>query len=196
MGYSTDFFGHFDVTPALNSAQVDYLKAFNDSRRMGRDPVAAATLPDPVREAVGLPIGPQGAYFVGGQGDFGQDSDASVINYNCEPQGQPGLWCQWRPSADGSHIEWDGGEKFYEYEEWLQYIITHFLTPWGCVLNGCVEWAGEEEEDTGALAVVDNTVRIYTDRLEYEAEIQKKNLKEHTDPISNTKSSTYAPLKI
>lgn len=196
MGYTTNFHGSFDVTPALTAEQTAYLRAFSETRRMTRDPAIASTLPDPVREAVGLPIGPQGAYFVGGQGDFGQAHDASVLNHNREPDGQPGLWCQWTSSDDGAHIQWDGGEKFYEYEEWLKYIIQHFLTPWGCTLNGCVEWEGEDEEDTGALTVTNNTVRIYTDRLEYEADTQKKTLKAHTDPISDAKEHTHTILKI
>lgn len=196
MGYSTDFHGSFDVSPPLSAEQTAYLRAFNETRRMTRDPSIASTLPDPVRDAVGLPIGPQGAYFVGGQGDFGQDNDASVVNYNREPIGQPGLWCQWTPTDDGTRIEWDGGEKFYEYEEWIQYIITHFLQPWGCTLNGCVEWEGEHEEDIGALTVTNNSVRIYTDRLEYEADIQQKAIKQHTDPIAEGKDTPYTPLKI
>lgn len=189
MGYSTSFDGSFDVTPALTDAQIVYLRAFSETRRMSRDPAIAATFPDPKREAVGLPIGPQGAYFVGGKGDFGQDDDASVINSNREPNGQPGLWCQWVPTDDGTGLEWDGGEKFYEYEAWLGYIVTHFLAPWGCTLNGCVEWEGEEEEDTGAIGVINNVIQIYTDRLEYELENQRKILKEQTDDIANTKTS-------
>ena len=27
----------------------------------------------------------------------------------------PGIWCQWVPTDDGKGIEWDGGEKFYNY---------------------------------------------------------------------------------
>lgn len=190
MGYSTSFYGSFDITPALNEAQVAYLLAFNETRRMSRDPAIAATLPDPKREAVGLPIGPQGAYFVGGRGDFGQDNDESVLNNNREPSGQPGLWCQWVPTADGSGLEWDGNEKFYDYEEWLGYIVTHFLKPWGCTLNGCVEWEGEEEEDTGAIGVINNVIRVYTERLEFEAENQRQTLKDHTDDIAASKASS------
>lgn len=190
MGYSTSFYGSFDITPALNEAQVAYLLAFSETRRMTRDPSIAATLPDPKREAVGLPIGPQGAYFVGGKGDFGQDDDASVINNNREPSGQPGLWCQWVPTDDGTALEWDGNEKFYEYEEWLGYIVTHFLTPWGCTLNGCVEWEGEDEEDTGAIGVINNVIRVYTERLEFEAENQRQTLKDHTDDIATSKASS------
>jgi hypothetical protein len=35
-----------------------------------------------------------------------------------------------------------------------------FLAPWGYVLNGEVEWQGEDEEDTGKILVVDNSVEV------------------------------------
>lgn len=72
--------------------------------------------------------------------------------------GFPSFWCQWMPSEDGNSIEWDGGEKFYEYTAWLKYIIDHFLEPKGYVLNGKVKWQGEEMDDRGELTVVDNVV--------------------------------------
>jgi hypothetical protein len=39
--------------------------------------------------------------------------------------------CLGLPSHYGSAIEWDGGEKFYDYRSWLCYIIEHFLKRWG-----------------------------------------------------------------
>ena len=101
-------------------------------------------------------------YFVGGVGDFGQDDDPSVIDHNDPPKNQPGLWCQWVPSADGGGIEWNGGEKFYYYVEWLNYIIKNFLIPWGLVLNGTVKWRGEDFDDAGKILVKDNVVSKVT----------------------------------
>lgn len=49
------------------------------------------------------------------------------------------LYCQWVPTEDGEGIKWDGGEKFYSYTKWLQYLIDNFLIPNGYVLNGEVE---------------------------------------------------------
>jgi hypothetical protein len=54
----------------MKPEHVTYLKAFNGTRRMKRDAGKAARLGDPLREAVGLPVGREGAYFVGGQGFF------------------------------------------------------------------------------------------------------------------------------
>lgn len=159
MGYNTDFNGKFKLDRPLTPEHAAYIEAFNQSRRMKRDAKRAEELPDPVRIAAGLPIGPEGAYFVGGGGFMGQENDRSVLDHNGPPSGQPGLWCQWT-TDEYSHdtIEWDCGEKFYEYEEWLVYIIEHFLQPWGYVLNGEVEWRGEDWNDTGFLVVEDNVV--------------------------------------
>jgi hypothetical protein len=158
MGYQTDFSGEFKVTPPLNPQQVAYLRAFNRTRRMQRYENVVATIPDPKREAVALPIGPDGAYCVGIEQDYGQVRDASVLDYNEPPAGQPGLWCQWTASDDGQRIIWDEGEKFYDYTEWLCYLVEHFLKPWGCVINGEVSWQGEAPDDIGVIYAKDNLV--------------------------------------
>jgi hypothetical protein len=144
---------------ALKPEQAAYLTAFSETRRMERDAAIAEGFSDPMRLAAGLPIGEEGGYFVGGSGDFGQDHDASVLNANEPPSGQPGLWCQWVPDRYRRAIVWDHVEKFYEYVKWLKYVIEHFLGPWGYVLNGKVRWRGEEPDDRGIIAVTENKVR-------------------------------------
>lgn len=158
MGYTTDFTGAFTVTPALKPEHAAYIRKFNKTRRMKRDAAKAAKMPDPIREAVGLPVGNEGAFFVGGEGYMGQKRDASVLDYNHPPSGQPGLWCQWTTNEAGTTIEWDEGEKFYDYTEWLAYLIENFLSRWGYTVNGEVEWAGEDRDDLGKLVVKDNVV--------------------------------------
>lgn len=170
MGYTTDFDGEFTCTPALTPEQVAYLKAFAETRRMKRDATKTATLPDPIREAVGLPVGWEGGYFVSAPGFRGQTATPDVTNNNAPPTGQPSLWCQWTPTADGAHIVWDQGEKFYEYTEWLRYLIDHFLKPWGVTLNGQVEWEGEEQGDIGKIIVKDNVVKTKQGRIVYDAD--------------------------
>jgi hypothetical protein len=135
---------------------------------MKRDPTVASAFEDPVREAVGLPIGPDACYFVGGGGYGGQDHDSSVVDYNQEPEGQPGLWCKWEPSEDDTEIQWSGAEKFYDYVEWLQYLIDHFLKRWGYVLSGEVCWQGEEREDFGKIFVEGNEITVLEGRIVYE----------------------------
>jgi len=76
------------------------------------------------------------------------------------PEGQPGYYCQWIPTEDGSAIEWDGGEKFYDHIEWMGCLVEHFLNPWGYKVNGSAIWRGELGlTDTGKLIVKDNVVK-------------------------------------
>jgi len=184
MGYHTDFTGKFDFDRVVEPHHAEYIRKFNDTRRMKRDPEKAANLPDPVREAVGLPVGPEGAFFVGGLGFCGQEDDESVVDHNSAPgevpygssddfrnrydenrrrgealESQPGLWCKWTVTEDNKSLEWDGGEKFYYYVEWLRYLIKYFLEPWGYQLNGTVEWTGEDPGDKGVMICENNKVR-------------------------------------
>lgn len=161
MGYTTEFNGSFKLDRPLTPEHKRYLIKFAETRRMSRNPEIASTLEDPERIAVGLPIGESGAYFTGGLGFAGQDDDPSVIDHNYQPPGQPGLWCQWVPNEDGTEIVWDEGEKFYEYIEWITYLIEHFLKRWGYVLNGEVKWCGEDVwNDRGTISIKDNVVTV------------------------------------
>lgn len=153
MGYTTDFEGTVAVDPPLNQHEIAYLRKFAETRRMDRE---------------------QGPYFVDGSGFAGQGRDADVRDHNMPPAGQPGLWCQWVPAEDGAAIEWDGGEKFYCAEEWMRYLIEHFLRPGahasadssGCfegftfdhVLSGVIDAQGEDDDDRWRLVVQDNRV--------------------------------------
>lgn len=160
MGYTTDFTGSFSLNKPLSAEHNHYLTLFGQTRRMKRNQSRASKLPDLVRNGAKLPIGNEGAYFVGGAGDYGQDADDSVVDFNTPPLGQPSLWNQWVPSEDGKSIMWNGGEKFYEYTHWIVYITEHFLKPWGYVLNGDVEWIGEDSDDRGMLSIKDNVLKI------------------------------------
>ncbi len=158
MGYSTDFNGAFNLDEPLTEAHAKYLRKFSETRRMQRLPVITSQFKDDCRTAVGLPIGVDAEYYTGGNGGW-DSKDLSVVDYNSPPGSQPGLWCQWIPSDDNKTIIWDGGEKFYNYVEWLEYIICHFLEPWGYTLNGTVTWQGEEHLDVGRIVVTNNAVK-------------------------------------
>ena len=146
MGYTTDFKGRFELNKELSPKMAQYLTLFNETRRMKRN----------ADEVFGI----EGEFFVFGGGSFGQDHETNVVDYNGAPSTQPGLWCQWTPTSDRMGIEWDGGEKFYYYTEWLVYLINKVLAPNGYVLNGVVEWEGEERSDVGEITVIDN--RVFT----------------------------------
>lgn len=101
MGYTTTFKGQVTIEPPLNAAEISYLRAFAATRHMDRA---------------------KGPYYVGAD-------DGDVHDGNRPPAEQPGLWCQWVPTEDGAAIVWDGGEKFYCADEWMRYLIDHFLAP-------------------------------------------------------------------
>jgi hypothetical protein len=158
MGYTTEFNGSFALNKPLAPEHQNYLEAFSETRRMRRDAAQTADRSDPVRVAAGLLVGPEGAFFVGGDGPAGQEHSSDIINYNQPPSGQPGLWCHWVPVDGGTAIEWDGGEKFYDYVSWIKYIIENFLEPWGYNLSGDVAWLGEDSNDRGIIWIKDNEV--------------------------------------
>ncbi len=177
MGYTTEFEGRVTIEPPLNEHEVSFLKDFNETRRMIRR---------------------NGPLFVKGSGFWGQGHDDDVIEFNMssgdtpwstsrlpadwreyhEENGQPGLWCQWIPIDDGAALAWDGGEKFYDAEEWMRYIIDKLLAPsasdylmvhdaedprlakftYDHVLNGVIHAEGEEQGDVWRLIVTDNLV--------------------------------------
>lgn len=149
MGYTTEFSGRIEISPPLDQNEIDFINKFSGSRRMARK---------------------SGPYTVVDDGNFGQTRSDDIIDYNRPPEGQPGLWCQWVPTDDGTALEWDGSEKFYNSEEWMTYLIDHFLRPAAIAqvelpflqanhtLNGVIKAQGEEMDDRWKLVVTDNVV--------------------------------------
>lgn len=191
MGYTTDFSGRLEITPALNYKQMEYINRFSHTRRMKRD---VATLMVLFKGQHGYPFtkskdpkkiyGNEGEYFAREDGQSGQSKDSSILDFNVAPgqlgyndknywkenekrseKGicQPGLWCQWEIVMDGDkcYLQWDGGEKFYAYTEWLKYLINHFFSKWKVKLNGSIHWTGEESTDMGKIKVIDNKVTVH-----------------------------------
>ena len=78
-----------------------------------------------------------------------------------QPNRKPSIWLQWEiVENDGKHyLKWDGGEKFYKYIEWLEYVIKYIFKGWGLLLNGRIEWRGEGWDDVGYIEVEDNNVK-------------------------------------
>jgi len=153
MGYTTEFEGKFKLNKKLTKKLYTFLLKFNETRRMKRK--------------VDSKYGVEGEFYVDGKGFMGQDKDDTIIDYNEHPITQPSLWCQWRPTDDMKHIEWDGNEKFYCYTEWLEYIIENFLKPNGYKLNGTVEYQGEDRDDMGRIIVMDNKVTVEKGNIVY-----------------------------
>lgn len=81
---------------------------------------------------------------------------------------QPGLWCNWIITPDGKYLEWNGAEKFHDYVEWLQYLITNFFQPWGIKLNGQIKWSGDDTSDVGIIMVKNNTIKTKQGKIVYQ----------------------------
>lgn len=144
MGYTTDFNGRFDLDKRLDDETFDFLNKLARTRRVKRK-----------IEGFGV----EGEFFVDGDGFMGQDHDDTIIDGNQPPSTQPSLWCQWVPTEDHMGIEWDGGEKFYHYVDWIEYIISKVLAPKGYTLNGEVGYQGEDLDDFGIIGIIYNAVQ-------------------------------------
>ena len=58
---------------------------------------------------------------------------------------------------------WDRGEKFYNYIEWLEYIIENFVkTQDKLKVNGYLVYMGEDVHDIGIIEVKNNRVKKYS----------------------------------
>ena len=145
MGYVTDFEGHFTVTPPITDEEIlDKFEALK-RRRMFRDVEKLAKMMNISTDECIKKYGKHGEFWYDkNDNNFGQNHDESIIDHNSPPPSQPGLWCMWEYDKDVNVIKWDGGDKFYNYIEWIIYIINEILAPKNYVLNGTVEWSGED----------------------------------------------------
>ena len=173
MGYCVKFSRCLKISPPLSKEQVAYLQRFSEIRHVYHHSHFLETnskVHDPLREAVGLPVGKNGAYFVGyfeheglseakAQGieidSYYQDPESipSVQNPNHPSPLLPGLFCGWTVSDNGRKLIWDGREKFRYFSEWLIFLQNHFFKPWNKNLNGYICWSGEDKKDKGFLVV-------------------------------------------
>lgn len=159
MGYTTDFQGEFKINKKVDEATYDLLIGLATTRRMKRGGLDKKI------------YGVEGEFFTEDRKNFGQydsldkedvkPSKGTVLDYNSPPKTQPGLWCQWLIQKDKQTIKWDGGEKFYEYIQWIEYLINSVLKPRGYIVNGKVEWIGEDSfNDQGIITVKNNIVIV------------------------------------
>lgn len=161
MGYTTDFNGSLKLSKTATPEQIAYINTFSGTRRMVRN---VNRLQELFGEKHGLPevgYGKEGEFFCMDDGNSGQSFDNdSIIEYNQPPSTQPSLWCQWVLTEDGEYLEWDGGEKFYEYVKWLEYMVENFFKRWDIQLNGKIKWQGEDMDDRGIIVVENNVITV------------------------------------
>ena len=171
MGYTTEFFGRFELNKPLTPGLFQYLSDFAESRHYNISPELIMKIDKNWNEHCYLgDLGQKGQYYLTKflpdydimhmSGDLKEEilKKGLTCNYNQTPEDVPGLWCQWIPSDDNMGIEWDGGEKFYEYIAWIKFLIEHFLAPNGYVVSGSVRWRGESFDDIGVIEVENNVV--------------------------------------
>jgi hypothetical protein len=108
--------------------------------------------------------------------------------HNVSDDGCPGGYCQWTIGEDGDTVEWDGGEKFYDYVEWMQYLIGKFFEPWGYTLNGEVMYSGESIDDNGTIRVVNNLVEVIELASASEVEQLRKRIEELENELRELKA--------
>ena len=162
MGYTTEFKGSFDLDFSNSTAEkandtIKLVNGLNNTRRVKRDlSKIQDTLDKPYQE-----YGIDGEFYIDGRGFMGQDKDPSVVDGNNPPSTQPGLWQQWiieQEDASTFVLQWDEGEKFYNYTEWLKYLIEKIFKPNNVKISGTVEFRGEDWTDIGTITIKDYEV--------------------------------------
>jgi len=161
VGYSTYFGGSFQVKfpdKETRDEVVDLVNCMADTRRVARD---MSKLKDKLDKPIEW-YGTDGEFYCGDSGGSYTTDDDSILNPNVPPGDQPGVYLQWifvpneKDSDVEATLEADNEENFYNYIEWLEYIIERILKPRGAVMNGSVQWYGDEREDIGTITVKNN----------------------------------------
>ena len=102
MGYTTDFEGFITSFKPLPKKIEELINGISSTRRMARD----------IKN-----YGIEGEFYI-------RNDKLGVIDTNKPPQTQPGLWCNWIYDSSNYRIRWNGTEKFYNYVEWLEYLLN------------------------------------------------------------------------
>ena len=176
MGYTTTFKGKIDIKPKIEKKHSAFVNGLMNSRRMKRN---VKELP-PVDEEVN-PLKTHGVegefYFDPLSTSSGQDNEKGVVNFNEPPCTQPSLWMQWEINEEGQ-LQWNGAEKFYEYDQWLKYLIKNVFEPFNYTLNGQLSFKGEEKGDRGYLTVENNKVYKTHGNIKEEIKTEKEEIEE------------------
>ena len=160
MGYTTDFFGYFQLDKPLDKKTELLLKGLSETRRMKRSISALAKLKEITIDEAIKKWGHHGEFYFDFK-DMGQTRDSSIIDFNSPPPVQPDLWCNWKYQKDTYRLVWDKSEKFYHYVEWMIYIINIILIPNGYVINGTILWQGQDFfHDQGLIEIITNVVTV------------------------------------
>jgi hypothetical protein len=76
-------------------------------------------------------------------------------------KGMPSSYCQWeffKKATSECFLKWDGEEKFYDYINWLDWLLKNIFLPNELSLSGTTLWQGEDVGDVGLITVIDGKV--------------------------------------
>ena len=115
MGYNTCFEGSINIHKPVDEETKKLLHGLNTTRRMKRDINKLAELLNITVENCIALYGDEGQFYFNYDGEMWQSCTKDILNYNEPPTSQPGLWCNWRLNEQNNAIEWDEGDKFYDF---------------------------------------------------------------------------------
>lgn len=98
------------------------------------------------------------------------DTINSIQDKRHDYSSYPSIWCNWEVISykDEQYLQWNEGEKFYNYVEWLEYLIDKYFNPWGVTLKGKILWRGEDFSDVGSITIDGDNIVKTKELLEYE----------------------------
>ena len=166
MGYDTEFEGSFKLSRRVTPDEFDYMRRFNFTRHEAFDVDKLIAEFGDSRGLKGLGYGERGEYYVSAIDGHCARENACIVRggymyrprhyqYGDEKEISPN--CHWKLTDDGMRLVWDGGEKTYDYIEWLDVTIGIF-EHWGITLSGSVNWHGDDDDDDGNITVLENRI--------------------------------------
>ena len=159
MGYTTWFKGVFKFNRLPSEYMRKYIKSFSTSRRVKRNnDLIKKEDPDWEKYCFKGNLGIEGEYYIKYE-NYNYTMTQSILDFNEPPKTQPSLWCHWIINEDGD-LCWDEGEKFYNYIEWLRYLIDNFFIKENLILNGKVDFQGEYDDDKGTIEIENNLIKV------------------------------------
>jgi hypothetical protein len=164
MGYDTYFHGEISISPPLLPEHEAYLKAFLQRDHWSLDTNLIASEEDSLRSAVGLGLGISGEFYTG---------DDSVYETHARLPGtpitQPSARTDWRVFSP-DHLGMRESTRTEGYVLWLKYLMQNFFIPWGYVLDGMIEWDGDDPGDKGMIHVNQNKAEVEVAELTWRTE--------------------------
>ena len=122
--------------------------------------------PDALREAIGLPLGEDAAFFVGHSSNGLKGRNPFIDKHNMlspGPGGQPHCGsCPWQLTDDGTQILPDKRKLAAMPLKWLGWLVTNLLSHWNIDIRGVASYDDPCTSQEGKI-VADNSQRIWVE---------------------------------